>query len=103
MMQNLLPTPKCEGNLLFPDHARRPDGGPSFESIIAMGILSNTNTNTTHHLPLLLDTTKPITSTSTAIMPPKKKDEGPPLPRFGRVGNNLKMGIVGLPNIGKVS
>ena len=29
-------------------------------------------------------------------MPPKKaNDDGPPLPRFGRVGNNLKMGIVG--------
>jgi predicted GTPase len=37
------------------------------------------------------------------IMPPKNKDEGPPLPRFGRVGNDLKMGIVGLPNVGKVS
>ena len=37
------------------------------------------------------------------IMPPKKASDAPPLPRFGRVGNNLKMGIVGLPNIGKVS
>lgn len=25
------------------------------------------------------------------------------LPRFGRVKNNLKMGIVGLPNVGKSS
>jgi hypothetical protein len=35
-------------------------------------------------------------------MPPKKAPDATPLPRFGRVGNNLKMGIVGLPNIGKV-
>ncbi|MGK3744311.1 MAG: obg-like ATPase 1 [Bacillariaceae sp.] len=34
-------------------------------------------------------------------MPPKKSTEE--VPRFGRVGNNLKMGIVGLPNIGKSS
>jgi obg-like ATPase 1 len=34
-------------------------------------------------------------------MPPKTKEE--PLPRFGRPGNNLKMGIVGLPNVGKSS
>ena len=37
-------------------------------------------------------------------MPPKKaagtkKDQ----PRFGRVKNNLKMGFVGLPNVGKSS
>jgi len=37
-------------------------------------------------------------------MPPKKaKDESAEVPRFGRVGNNLKMGIVGLPNVGKSS
>ena len=37
-------------------------------------------------------------------MPPKNKKGGAPeVPRFGRVGNNLKMGIVGLPNIGKSS
>lgn len=36
-------------------------------------------------------------------MPPKKKAGATELPRFGRVGNNLKMGIVGLPNIGKSS
>ena len=38
-------------------------------------------------------------------MPPKAKakDGGEAIPRFGRVGNNLKMGIVGLPNIGKSS
>ena len=35
-------------------------------------------------------------------MPPKKAPDAAPLPRFGRVGSNLKMGIVGLPNIGKV-
>jgi obg-like ATPase 1 len=35
-------------------------------------------------------------------MPPKKSSEAE-VPRFGRVGNNLKMGIVGLPNIGKSS
>ncbi|CAL4060544.1 unnamed protein product, partial [Meganyctiphanes norvegica] len=35
-------------------------------------------------------------------MPPKKK-EGPPEPKplIGRVGTNLKVGIVGLPNVGK--
>jgi tRNA U34 5-carboxymethylaminomethyl modifying GTPase MnmE/TrmE len=37
-------------------------------------------------------------------MPPKKVDEGPKgAARFGRVRNNLKMGIVGLPNVGKSS
>jgi len=36
-------------------------------------------------------------------MPPKKKLDGSEVPRFGRVGKNLKMGIVGLPNIGKSS
>ncbi|XP_062597612.1 obg-like ATPase 1 [Saccostrea cucullata] len=37
-------------------------------------------------------------------MPPKKKDEatGPP-PLIGRMGTNLKIGIVGLPNVGKSS
>jgi predicted GTPase len=34
-------------------------------------------------------------------MPPKKVAEKNAVPRFGRVGNNLKMGIVGLPNVGK--
>ena len=35
-------------------------------------------------------------------MPPKKKDEGPERPvLLGRVGTNLKCGIVGLPNVGK--
>ncbi len=32
-----------------------------------------------------------------------KKGEATVLPRFGRVKNNLKMGIVGLPNVGKSS
>ena len=39
-------------------------------------------------------------------MPPKKKDEPAEAvgaARFGRVRNNLKMGIVGLPNVGKSS
>ena len=39
-------------------------------------------------------------------MPPKKKDEAPEAAgaaKFGRVRNNLKMGIVGLPNVGKSS
>eukprot|EP00961_Rhodomonas_salina_P141423 1903951-Rhodomonas_salina.2 len=39
-------------------------------------------------------------------MPPKKKDAEPEVlggARFGRVKNNLKMGIVGLPNVGKSS
>jgi obg-like ATPase 1 len=37
--------------------------------------------------------------------PPKKKEEHLPLTaaRFGRVKNTLKMGIVGLPNVGKSS
>ena len=39
-------------------------------------------------------------------MPPKKKDEpdeAVSAARFGRVRNNLKMGVVGLPNVGKSS
>jgi len=37
-------------------------------------------------------------------MPPKKAEETPKgAARFGRVKNNLKMGIVGLPNVGKSS
>lgn len=39
-------------------------------------------------------------------MPPKKNsifDAAAELPRFGRVKKNLKMGIVGLPNVGKSS
>jgi len=36
-------------------------------------------------------------------MPPKKAAKDEALPRFGRVKNNLKMGIVGLPNVGKSS
>lgn len=35
-------------------------------------------------------------------MPPKKAEEAPAV-RFGRVKNSLKMGIVGLPNVGKSS
>lgn len=35
-------------------------------------------------------------------MPPKKKEEAKPKPLIGRVGTNLKMGIVGLPNAGFV-
>jgi obg-like ATPase 1 len=35
-------------------------------------------------------------------MPPKKKEEVKPKPLIGRVGTNLKMGIVGLPNAGLV-
>lgn len=37
-------------------------------------------------------------------MPPKKQEEVEnKAARFGRVKNNLKMGIVGLPNVGKSS
>lgn len=37
-------------------------------------------------------------------MAPKKADQEPQgAARFGRVKNNLKMGIVGLPNVGKSS
>lgn len=37
-------------------------------------------------------------------MPPKKKDEGPERPALlGRLGTNLKVGLVGLPNVGKSS
>ena len=36
-------------------------------------------------------------------MPPKKGKKGAPAPKImlGRPGNNVKMGIVGLPNVGK--
>ena len=34
-------------------------------------------------------------------MPPKKKEEEKPRIRWGRVSNTLKMGLVGLPNVGK--
>ena len=34
-------------------------------------------------------------------MPPKKKEEEKPKIRWGRVSNTLKMGLVGLPNVGK--
>ncbi|MFH4982612.1 hypothetical protein AB6A40_009321 [Gnathostoma spinigerum] len=35
-------------------------------------------------------------------MPPKKKDDGSSKPAIiGRIGTNLKMGILGLPNVGK--
>ncbi|RKO84717.1 P-loop containing nucleoside triphosphate hydrolase protein, partial [Blyttiomyces helicus] len=36
-------------------------------------------------------------------MPPKKELEVPKQARFGRVRSNLKMGVVGLPNVGKSS
>ncbi|KAJ3091823.1 hypothetical protein HK102_013347 [Quaeritorhiza haematococci] len=36
-------------------------------------------------------------------MPPKKKQETTEKPLLGRPSNNLKMGIVGLPNVGKSS
>ncbi|KAI9104467.1 P-loop containing nucleoside triphosphate hydrolase protein [Phlyctochytrium arcticum] len=36
-------------------------------------------------------------------MPPKKKVDATEKPLLGRPGNNLKMGIVGLPNVGKSS
>lgn len=34
-------------------------------------------------------------------MPPKKQAAPEPKPLIGRVGTNLKVGIVGLPNVGK--
>jgi len=34
-------------------------------------------------------------------MPPKKEAAAEPKPLFGRVGTNLKVGIVGVPNVGK--
>jgi len=34
-------------------------------------------------------------------MAPKKKVEEKPKIRWGRPGNTLKMGLVGLPNVGK--
>ncbi len=34
-------------------------------------------------------------------MPPKKQEAAKPKPLIGRVGTSLKMGIVGLPNVGK--
>mmetsp|Transcript_48783 Transcript_48783/g.74241 ORF Transcript_48783/g.74241 Transcript_48783/m.74241 type:complete len:82 (+) Transcript_48783:63-308(+) len=36
-------------------------------------------------------------------MPPKKKEEAPKKIHWGRPGNTLKMGLVGLPNVGKSS
>jgi ribosome biogenesis GTPase A len=36
-------------------------------------------------------------------MPPKAKEEKKDNVRFGRVRSNLKMGLVGLPNVGKSS
>lgn len=36
-------------------------------------------------------------------MPPKAKEEKKAVVRFGRVRSNLKMGLVGLPNVGKSS
>jgi obg-like ATPase 1 len=35
-------------------------------------------------------------------MPPKKVEEPERKPLIGRVGTNLKIGIVGVPNVGKV-
>jgi hypothetical protein len=34
-------------------------------------------------------------------MPPKKVEEPKEIPLWGRPGNTLKMGIVGMPNVGK--
>jgi len=34
-------------------------------------------------------------------MPPKKKEEPPKKVILGRASNNLSMGLVGLPNVGK--
>ena len=34
-------------------------------------------------------------------MPPKKTEEPEKKPLIGRVGTNLKVGIVGIPNVGK--
>ena len=36
-------------------------------------------------------------------MPPKKKEEPPKKVLLGRASNNLSMGLVGLPNVGKSS
>lgn len=36
-------------------------------------------------------------------MPPKKKEEPPKKILLGRASNNLSMGLVGLPNVGKSS
>jgi obg-like ATPase 1 len=36
-------------------------------------------------------------------MPPKKEAAPEPKPLIGRVGTSLKIGIVGLPNVGKLS
>ena len=33
-------------------------------------------------------------------MPPKKKEEPKPTPLIGRFGTSLKIGIVGVPNVG---
>jgi ribosome biogenesis GTPase A len=46
-----------------------------------------------------------LQTAAAAAMPPKKADEGEQkgAARFGRVKNNLKMGLLGLPNVGKSS
>lgn len=36
-------------------------------------------------------------------MPPKKEAAAEPKPLIGRVGTNLKVGIVGLPNVGEAA
>lgn len=36
-------------------------------------------------------------------MPPKKKEEKPEKVILGRASNTLRMGLVGLPNVGKSS
>jgi ribosome biogenesis GTPase A len=63
--------------------------------------------DTAHPLPIIphchrSSISKSLSPPLTTIMPPKKADK-PAVPRFGRPGNNLKMGIVGLPNVGKSS
>jgi tRNA U34 5-carboxymethylaminomethyl modifying GTPase MnmE/TrmE len=58
---------------------------------------NNTHRQTTpEHNPTTITTT-------TTTMPPKNKEEAKAEVRFGRVRSNLKMGLVGLPNVGKSS
>lgn len=42
-------------------------------------------------------------SSKISEMAPKKEEPPAKAARFGRVRNNLKMGILGLPNVGKSS
>lgn len=49
----------------------------------------------------MLQLVRELTTPDQVKMPPKKKEEEPKQLLMGRMGTNLKAGIVGLPNVGK--